>query len=88
MEAAVWEWQGTFLQLSGELDEAKKAYERCGKAVESRGEPWPADCLIKMGWVCMEKEDTEAVSVTVVLWVYRRCWCWCCWCCWCCCWCC
>eukprot|EP00752_Nemacystus_decipiens_P017806 g15964.t1 len=63
VEASVWEWQGTFLQLSGELDAAMEAYERCSKAAEAYGKPCPADCLIKMGWVKMEKEDTEAAKV-------------------------
>lgn len=61
VEVSVWEWQGTFLQLSAELDAAMSAYERCGKAAEAQGKPYPADCLIKMGWVKMEKEDTDAV---------------------------
>ncbi|CAM9518009.1 unnamed protein product, partial [Ectocarpus sp. 13 AM-2016] len=62
VKAAVWEWQGTFLQLSGKLDEAMEAYRRCGEGMEAKGEEYPADVLIKMAWVCMDKEDMDAAK--------------------------
>lgn len=76
-KASVWEWQGTFLQLSGKLDEAMEAYRRCGEGMEAEGEDYPADVLIKMAWVCMDKEDMDAVSgcccfVPFVLFVFSQ----------------
>ncbi|CAB1100724.1 unnamed protein product [Ectocarpus sp. CCAP 1310/34] len=62
VKASVWEWQGTFLQLSGKLDEAMEAYRRCGEGMEEEGEEYPADVLIKMAWVCMDKEDMDAAK--------------------------
>ncbi|CAN0160157.1 unnamed protein product, partial [Ectocarpus sp. 4 AP-2014] len=62
IKASVWEWQGTFLQLSGKLDEAMEAYRRCGEGMEAEGEEYPADVLIKMAWVCMDQEDMDAAK--------------------------
>ncbi|CAN0304523.1 unnamed protein product [Ectocarpus sp. 6 AP-2014] len=62
VKASVWEWQGTFLQLSGKLDEAMEAYRRCGEEMEAEGEEYPADVLIKMAWVCMDKEDMDGAK--------------------------
>lgn len=63
MEAGVWEWQGTFLQLGGRQDEALEAYERCCLALESAGKPCSPDVLIKMGWVQMDNEKPDEVSM-------------------------
>ncbi|CAM9915623.1 unnamed protein product, partial [Ectocarpus fasciculatus] len=62
VQASVWEWQGTFLQLSGKLDKAMEAYRRCGEGMEAGGEDYPADVLIKMAWVSMDKEDMDAAK--------------------------
>lgn len=54
--------QGTFYQLAAQLDEAMVAYEKCCAACEREGKPIPADTLIKMAWVYMDRENNEQVS--------------------------
>lgn len=61
MEAGVWEWQGTFLQLAARQDDAKKAYERCEATLARDLRPCPTDVLIKLAWVHMDKEDPKTV---------------------------
>lgn len=49
--------------MVGDVEEAMKAYKRCQEKLESDGEPVPADVLVKMAWVCMDKEDTSEVRM-------------------------
>eukprot|EP00904_Undaria_pinnatifida_P013491 jgi/Undpi1/9272/HiC_scaffold_26.g11730.m1 len=59
VEASLWEWQGTFLQLELDADGAMEAYERCEARLKAEGREPKADVLIKMAWVHIDKEATE-----------------------------
>lgn len=59
VQAAVWEWKGTFLQLGLKLDGAMEAYERAVAVMEAEGKTAPADVLIKMAYAHLDKGDNE-----------------------------
>lgn len=63
VQAGVWEWQGTFLQLGAQLDAAKSAYERCQAMLEKDDKKGLTDVLIKLAWVHMDWEDMKTAEV-------------------------